>query len=287
MHGRYTKQGKITDDNYKDYIGKVVDLYSPITCTSKEICRRCYGDLYKIHKSHYIGLIAAQSLGERTTQLTLRTKHTSGSVNDPTTEFKDFFDMKNSIWKAKVNGSFFINDDVVVFNIDGEEHELTNIEQFEVLIDKYGNDDNLYKFSIGQKIAKVTIENKDVVSAVTTLASLLNNPYKKNPEDLSIQDYIYQIIDIYGAYASVDLVHFELIISMLCRNITDVYKPYRLHQDEGYTFVGLNHMIGMMPEQALAFERFSYHLRKYLNNGLPQLEEIDNFSMLRSAMFLN
>ena len=287
LHGRYTKQGKITDENYKDYIGKVVDLYSPITCSSKEICRRCYGDLYKIHKSHYIGLIAAQSLGERTTQLTLRTKHTSGSVNDPTTEFKDFFDMKNSIWKAKVNGSFFINDDVVVFNIDGEEHELTNIEQFEVLIDKYGNDDNLYKFSIGQKIAKVTIENKDVVSAVTTLASLLNNPYKKNPEDLSIQDYIYQIIDIYGAYASVDLVHFELIISMLCRNITDVYKPYRLHQDEGYTFVGLNHMIGMMPEQALAFERFSYHLRKYLNNGLPQLEEIDNFSMLRSAMFLN
>jgi hypothetical protein len=46
-------------------------------------------------------------------------------------------------------------------------------------------------------------------------------------------------------------------------------------------------MIGLMPEQALAFERFSYHLRKYLNNGLPQLEEIDNFSMLRSAMFLN
>ncbi len=243
--------------------------------------------MFNIHKSHYIGLIAAQSLGERTTQLTLRTKHTSGSVDDPTVEFKEFFDIKNGIWKAKVNGSFFINEDTVVFTINGEEHELTNIEQFEVLIEKYGNDENLYKFNIGQKVAKVTIENKDVVSAVTTLASLLNNPYKKNDESLSIQDYLYQIIDIYGQTATIDLVNFELIIAMLCRNITDVYKPYRLHQDEGYTFIGLNKMIGLMPEQALAFERFSYHLRKYLNKGLPQLEEIDNFSMLRSAMFLN
>ena len=287
LHGRYTKQGKITDENCKEFVGKVIDLYSPITCTDKEICQRCYGDLFNIHKSHYIGLIAAQSLGERTTQLTLRTKHTSGSVDDPTVEFKEFFDIKNGIWKAKVNGSFFINEDTVVFTINGEEHELTNIEQFEVLIEKYGNDENLYKFNIGQKVAKVTIENKDVVSAVTTLASLLNNPYKKNDESLSIQDYLYQIIDIYGQTATIDLVNFELIIAMLCRNITDVYKPYRLHQDEGYTFIGLNKMIGLMPEQALAFERFSYHLRKYLNKGLPQLEEIDNFSMLRSAMFLN
>lgn len=286
LHGRYTKQGKITDDNYREFAGKVVDLYSPITCTDKEICKRCYGDLFDIHKSHYIGLIAAQSLGERTTQLTLRTKHTSGSVNDPTIEFKDFFEIKNGIWKAKVNGSFFINDDTVVFTINDEEHELTNIEQFETLIEHYGDDENLYKFTTGQKVAKVTIESKDVVSAVTTLASLLNNPYKKNPEDLSIQDYLYQIIDIYGTAASIDLINFELVIAMLCRNITDVYKPYRLHQDEGYTFVGLNHMIGLMPEQALAFERFSYHLKKYLNNGLPQLEEIDDFSLLRSAMFI-
>jgi DNA-directed RNA polymerase beta' subunit len=287
LHGRYTRQGKITDENYKEFAGKVVDLYSPITCTDKLICKRCYGDLFNIHKSHYIGLIAAQSLGERTTQLTLRTKHTSGSVDDPTIEFKDFFDIKNSVWKAKVNGSFYINEDTVVFTINNEEHELTNIEQFETLIDHYGDDENYYVFTSGQKVAKVTIESKDVVSAVTTLSSLLNNPYKKNDENLSIQDYIYQIIDIYGSAATVDLVHFELIIAMLCRNITDVYKPYRLHQDEGYTLIGLNHMIGLMPEQALAFERFSYHLRKYLNHGLPQLEELNDFSMLRSAMFLS
>lgn len=287
LHGRYTKQGKITDENYKDYIGKVVDLYSPITCTDNEICHRCYGDLYKIHKSHMIGLIAAQSLGERTTQLTLRTKHTSGSVSDPTVEFKEFFDMKNSVWKAKVDGTFFINEDTVVFDIGGEEHELTNIEQFESLVDPYGDNDKMFKFTAGQKIAKVTIENKDVVSAVTTLSTLLNNPYKNNNEDLSIQEYIYQIIDIYGSCATIDLVNFELIVAMLCRNVNDPHKAYRLHRNEGYVFVGLNHMIGMMPEQALAFERFSYHLRKYLNNGLPQLEEIDNFSMLKSAMFLD
>lgn len=286
LHGRYTKQGKITDENYKEYAGKVIDLYSPITCTDNKICRRCYGDLFNVHKSHLIGLIAAQSLGERTTQLTLRTKHTSGSVDDPTTEFKEFFEMKNGVWRAKINGLFITNDDTVIFEIDGVERELTNIENFEPLIESVGDDPNCYRFVVGQKIAKVNIESKDVVSAVTTLSTLLNNPYKNNKDDLSIQDYLYQIIDIYGQTATIDLINFELIIAMLCRSANNHYNSYRLHQDTGYTFVGLNKVISMMPEQALAFERFSYHLKKYLNEGLPQLEEVKDFSLLRSALFI-
>ena len=115
---------------------------------------------------------------------------------------------------------------------------------------------------------------------------MLNNPYKNNKDDLSIQDYLYQIIDIYGQTATIDLINFELIIAMLCRSANNHYNSYRLHQDTGYTFVGLNKVISMMPEQALAFERFSYHLKKYLNEGLPQLEEVKDFSLLRSALFI-
>ena len=81
--------GRITRRNYKDFIGTTVKLRSPIYCKDTKICRKCYGDLYKIIHSNQIGIIATQAVGERTTQLVLRTFHTSGvaSVNsDGTTD---------------------------------------------------------------------------------------------------------------------------------------------------------------------------------------------------------
>jgi DNA-directed RNA polymerase subunit beta' len=69
---------KITKDNYKNYINKTIQLRSPIFCKSNKICHKCYGDLYKSLNSSFIGIIAAQTLGEASTQLTLRTFHTSG-----------------------------------------------------------------------------------------------------------------------------------------------------------------------------------------------------------------
>ena len=59
-------------------VGRTIKLRSPIHCKSKHICKTCYGGLYEIHKSKFVGIIAAQTLGERSTQLTLRTFHTGG-----------------------------------------------------------------------------------------------------------------------------------------------------------------------------------------------------------------
>jgi len=74
-----TKQEElITKNNYKDIVGKIIKLRSPIFCTSEKVCKKCYGDLYKILHSDFIGMIAAQSLGEVATQLVLRVFHTSG-----------------------------------------------------------------------------------------------------------------------------------------------------------------------------------------------------------------
>ena len=70
----------ITNENWREFVGKVVQLRSPVFCRSPKICHKCYGDLYKILHSRFIGVIAAQALGERGTQLVLRTFHTSGSA---------------------------------------------------------------------------------------------------------------------------------------------------------------------------------------------------------------
>ena len=64
---------------------KKVQVRSPLSCQSTQgICRMCYGrDLAKrqpIEMSTAVGIIAAQSIGEPGTQLTLRTFHTGGVV---------------------------------------------------------------------------------------------------------------------------------------------------------------------------------------------------------------
>ena len=69
---------KITTSNYKNIIGKTINLRTPIYCKSKKICKKCYGDLHKILHSDQIGIIATQAIGEITTQLVLRTFHLSG-----------------------------------------------------------------------------------------------------------------------------------------------------------------------------------------------------------------
>jgi len=70
----------ISKENYKDIIGKQIEIRSPILCKSPKICKTCYGDLHKTINSRFVGIIAAQTLGERATQLVLRTFHTSGSA---------------------------------------------------------------------------------------------------------------------------------------------------------------------------------------------------------------
>jgi len=76
--GTYTE---VTTENYKNLIGKTINLRSPIYCKSYDICHKCYGNLYKLLNTRFVGIIAAQTLGERSTQLVLRTFHTSGVAN--------------------------------------------------------------------------------------------------------------------------------------------------------------------------------------------------------------
>ncbi len=60
-----------------------IQVRSPLTCeTRRGVCRMCYGDLAATGKSvlqgQAVGIIAAQSIGEPGTQLTMRVFHTGG-----------------------------------------------------------------------------------------------------------------------------------------------------------------------------------------------------------------
>ena len=281
---RYTADGAITKNNYKDIVGKTIELYSPITCSCENgICRHCYGDLYDIHKSKMVGIIAAQSVGERGTQLTLRTKHTSGSTDNVFKELTQYLDVQDGIIIAKQAGYVYIDTDSIIFGFNEEEHVLTGFETFDLTEDVTEvkeEDKTIYTFEENDEIAIVTLASQDVVSAITILSSLLSRP----EPNISIQDYLYSLVDIFGTFASVDLVHFELIASILCRSAVDPKLPYRLKPESDYVIMGLQKVIELMPEQALAFERFSKNIMNYLNNGFIEAKEA-KMSFLRSLLF--
>ncbi|GHS87625.1 DNA-directed RNA polymerase subunit beta' [Campylobacterota bacterium] len=65
---------------------KSVKIRSPLTCkAAKGICAKCYGlnlgEGKQVRKGEAVGIIAAQSIGEPGTQLTLRTFHSGGAAS--------------------------------------------------------------------------------------------------------------------------------------------------------------------------------------------------------------
>ena len=103
------KEAKLIEDSPLDQI----EVRSPLTCEAKRgVCAKCYGRNLATGKmvqiGEAVGVIAAQSIGEPGTQLTLRTFHVGGiagniseenqllSKFDGTTEIEDLKTVKSN-----------------------------------------------------------------------------------------------------------------------------------------------------------------------------------------------
>jgi DNA-directed RNA polymerase subunit beta' len=84
------KAGTLLDEGWMDRLDAEgvdqVKVRSPITCAAKiGVCSQCYGrDLargHKVNMGEAVGVIAAQSIGEPGTQLTMRTFHIGGAAS--------------------------------------------------------------------------------------------------------------------------------------------------------------------------------------------------------------
>lgn len=92
---------KITDADIKK-----VKIRSPLTCgLEKGVCQKCYGIDLSNHKEVFlgeaVGVIAAQSIGEPGTQLTMRTFHTGGVAEKSSVQTNVTADIAG---KAKLKG---------------------------------------------------------------------------------------------------------------------------------------------------------------------------------------
>lgn len=80
------KLEEITYKNYPKIEKKIIKIRSPIFCESPNICKKCYGSTSEYIHTKYIGILAAQALGEVGTQLVLRTFHVSGIAQTKTSK---------------------------------------------------------------------------------------------------------------------------------------------------------------------------------------------------------
>ena len=110
----------ITDDLIKkieELDIREVEIRTPLTCKlEKGVCKKCYGlDLSnhkEILKGEAVGVIAAQSIGEPGTQLTMRTFHTGGVATAASVQ---------SDYKADVSGKVKLKDISILVNDEGKE----------------------------------------------------------------------------------------------------------------------------------------------------------------------
>ncbi|MCC5917400.1 MAG: DNA-directed RNA polymerase subunit beta' [Cryomorphaceae bacterium] len=98
---------------------QTIEVRSPLTCESpKGICARCYGrnlaTAKMVQMGEAVGVVAAQSIGEPGTQLTLRTFHVGGTAGNIS---------EDSALKAKYDGKIDIDELRTVDgkNADGED----------------------------------------------------------------------------------------------------------------------------------------------------------------------
>ena len=117
---------------------------SPITCTTKfGICAACYGrDLARghiINKGEAVGVIAAQSIGEPGTQLTMRTFHIGGAASRATAI--DSVEIKNS-------GTVRLHNMKTVEREDGA-LVLVSRSSAIAIADEFGRERELYKLPYG------------------------------------------------------------------------------------------------------------------------------------------
>jgi DNA-directed RNA polymerase subunit beta' len=140
-----------------------IKVRSIITCkTDFGICAHCYGrDLargHMINQGEAIGVVAAQSIGEPGTQLTMRTFHIGGAASRATAESS--VQVKNTGHLKLQNAKFVTNSDKHLV-ITSRSSELT-------IIDEMGREKERYKVPYGSVLSK---NDGEAVNSGDTIAN--------------------------------------------------------------------------------------------------------------------
>lgn len=142
------KAGELIDERYAEQIDEYkiseIKVRSPVTCKTRNgLCVQCYGrDLgrgCKVQIGEAVGIIAAQSIGEPGTQLTMRTFHTGGVASTV---------MSDREYTAASAGKIKFDQIRTLTNRAGDTVVISNTGSVTV-VDKFGRDQERHTIPYG------------------------------------------------------------------------------------------------------------------------------------------
>jgi len=150
-------------DELEDASVDQVMVRSPITCDTRYgICAACYGrDLargHQVNSGESVGVIAAQSIGEPGTQLTMRTFHIGGAASRSASE--------NNV-EVKSAGTVRMHNIKLVKHADGHNVAVSRSGEL-IVVDEHGRDRERYKIPYG---AVLSADDGDAITAGQIVAT--------------------------------------------------------------------------------------------------------------------
>ena len=161
------KAGVLIDEKLVKLLEKMgidqVMVRSPITCETRYgVCAQCYGrDLgrgHRINIGEAVGVIAAQSIGEPGTQLTMRTFHVGGAASRAAAA--------NGV-EVKSKGTIRLHNIKTVRHEKGHLVAVSRSGELGV-VDEFGRERERYKIPYG---ATITVNDADIVTAGQSVAN--------------------------------------------------------------------------------------------------------------------
>nr|HPJ86456.1 DNA-directed RNA polymerase subunit beta' [Bacillota bacterium] len=199
-----------------------VAIRTTLTCTSKVgICRKCYGQNMatssKAEVGEAVGIIAAQSIGEPGTQLTMRTFHTGGVAGDDITQglprVQELFEARRS----KLNA--------IISEINGEVDEIIPVEERFIIVIK--NEIETKKYETNSNVQPLVQRGDKVIAGQQLTEGAINPKELLRVADMSaVQQYILKEVQkVYRSQAvEISDKHIEIIIRQMTKRMNVILE---------------------------------------------------------------
>jgi DNA-directed RNA polymerase subunit beta' len=150
-----------------------IRIRSPLTCEAEEgVCAMCYGrDLARgtlVNIGEAVGIIAAQSIGEPGTQLTMRTFHIGGVAQGG----------QQSFLEASQEGKIEFRNANLLENVNGEQIVIGRNMQI-AIIDEAGQERAAHKLTYG---AKLHVKDGEPSSVAPSSSNGTPTPCRSSPK---------------------------------------------------------------------------------------------------------
>ncbi len=194
-----------------------VMIRTALTCTSKVgLCRKCYGQNLatgsKAEVGESVGTIAAQSIGEPGTQLTMRTFHTGGVAGDDITQglprVQELFEARTSKGKA------------IISEINATVKDIQQIDERYVIT--VSNDIETKKYETNSNVQLSVRKDDDVYAGQQLTEGAIDPKELLRVTDMeTVQQYILKEVQKVYRSQGVDISdkHLEIIIRQMTRRI--------------------------------------------------------------------